>query len=182
MMGHAAADHLDTLYRRYGPAIHRRACAILKDEDEALDVTQDTFLAYMRSESSLSGAASAFTVLYQIATYKAVDRVRRNSRWSGVLGSLDISEEEAVTRAAAWVSSNEGGLARVEALRDIAILTDGEQRQTLTVAVLYYIEGYTMGEIGKTLDLDRKQVSELLRQFAERAQRRSARQDGGGRS
>ncbi len=78
-MGHAEEELLDTLYQCFGPAINRRARAILQDDQEASDVTQDTFLAYMRGQASLRGAASPFTVLYQIATHKAVDRLRRNS-------------------------------------------------------------------------------------------------------
>jgi len=174
-MGHAGESLLDALYRRFGPAINRRARAMLRDDEEAFDVTQDTFLAYMRSEHSLRREASPFTVLYQIATHKAVDRLRRNSRWSGVLGSFDISEDEAPARSGEGTGSHEGGMARVEALRDLSLLTDGEPTQTLTAAVLSFVEGYSMQEIGEVLGLDRKEVSDLLHQFAERARKRSAR-------
>lgn len=175
MPGHAEGAQLDALYRRFGPAIHRRARAVLRDEQEALDVTQDTFLAYMRGEASLRGAATPFTVLYQIATYKAVDRLRRNSRWSGTLGSLGIKDEEDTGHPGAWAASHQGGMERVEALRYLALLTDGEKPRTLTAAVLYFVEGHTLEEIAKTLDLPRKAVSELLHRFADRARKRSAR-------
>jgi len=184
-MGHSEAEQLDTLYRRFGPAINRKARSMLRDSQEAFDVTQDTFLAYMayiRGESSLRGKASAFTVLYQIATYKAVDRLRRNVRWSGVIGSLDVPEDDAPARPAEWASAHEGGMARVEALMDLALLTEGEEPQALTAAILYFAEGYTMQEIGEVLDLDRKEVSRLLREFAERARKRSARLKTGGDS
>jgi RNA polymerase sigma factor (sigma-70 family) len=148
---------------------------MLRDDEEAFDVTQDTFLAYMRGEASLRREASPFTVLYQIATHKAVDRLRRNSRWSGVLSSFDISEDEAPARSGEGTGSHEGGMARVEAMRDLALLTDGEKAQTLTAAVLYFAEGHSMQEVGEALDLDRKEVSDLLHEFAERARKRSAR-------
>jgi RNA polymerase sigma factor (sigma-70 family) len=174
-MRHTAEEPLAALYRRFGPAIHRRARAILRDDQEAFDVTQDTFLDYMRYQASLRGEASAFTVLYQIATNKAVDRLRRNSRWSGVLGPLDIREDEHCARPGPWASSGEGGLARVEALRDLSLLTEGESPQAISAAVLYFAEGYTMQEIAQTLDLHRKAVSALLHKFAERARQRSVR-------
>jgi RNA polymerase sigma factor (sigma-70 family) len=142
-------------------------------------VTQDTFLAYMRGQASLRGGASPFTVLYQIATHKAVDRLRRNSRWSGVLGSLDIAEDEVPARLGTWAATDEGGMTRIEALRDLALLTAGEKSETLTAAVLYFVEGYTMEEVAKTLDLSRKTVSELLQGFAGRARERSARLNRG---
>lgn len=174
-MGNTESHRLTELYRRFGPTINRRALSMLRDEQEALDVTHDTFLAYMRGQGSLRGEASAFTVLYQIATNKAVDRIRRNSRWSGVLGTLDVREEDEPARPAPWASSDEGGLGRIEALRDLALLTEGEKPETLTAAILYFVEGYTLQEVGEALGLGRKEVSELLHAFAERARKRSSR-------
>ncbi|KFE67751.1 RNA polymerase sigma-54 factor RpoN [Hyalangium minutum] len=179
---HTAEEPLAALYRRFGPTIHRRARALLQDEQEALDVTQDTFLDYLRWQSSMRGEASPFTVLYQIATNKALDRLRRNARWSGVLGPLDIRQEEDDARPGQWVSANEGGMARVEALRDLSLLTESESPQAISAAVLYFVEGYTLQEVGKVLDLDRKAVSALLHQFAERARQRSVRLQPGERS
>ncbi len=109
--------------------VYRRAFAMLRDEQEAQDVTQDTFLAYMRGESSLRGEASPFTVLYQIATYKAVDRLRRNSRWSGTLGSLDVPRMRRRRARPLGQLADEGGLGRVEAARDLTLLTEGEKRR-----------------------------------------------------
>jgi len=182
MMNPPGEELLAALYRRFGAAIHRRARAMLRDDQEAFDVTQDTFLDYMRSQASLRGEASPFTVLYQIATHKAVDRLRRNSRWSGVLGPLDIRQDEACARPGPWASANEGGMARVEALRDLSLLTDGESPQAISAAVLYFAEGYTLHEVGQMLDLGRKTVSDLLSKFAERARKRYARLSPGKQS
>lgn len=76
MPGHTEGAHLTELYQRFSPAVYRRALAVLQDKEEAHDVKQDTFLDYMKNEASLRGEASAFTVLYQMATFKAVDRLR----------------------------------------------------------------------------------------------------------
>lgn len=174
-MGNTESHRLTELYRRFGPTINRRALSMLRDEQEALDVTHDTFLAYMHSQGSLRGEASAFTVLYQIATNKAVDRIRRNSRWSGMLGTLDVREDEDSARPVPWASADEGGLGRIEALRDLTLLTEGEKPETITAAILYFVEGYTLQEVGEALGLGRREVSELLHKFAERARKRSSR-------
>ncbi len=178
MRADAGADHLTELYRRYGPGIHRRARFLLGDADEALDVTQDTFLAYMRAEAGLRGQASPFTVLYQIASHKAVDRLRRRSRWSGRLGALDV-EEEAAEDPGRRLEAHPGGLERVEAMQDLALLTHGEEPQTLTAALLYFVEEHTLEEVAQVLDLTRKTVSKLLQQFCERARKRSLRLEPG---
>ncbi len=166
---------LADLYSRYGPAIHRRALSITRDDQEALDVTQETFLAFMRSQSTLRGEAAPFTVLYQIATNQALDRVRRRARWSGVMGTLEVSEDDDADPGGDIPAPETGGASRVEASMDLALLTHGEKPEAITSAYLYFVEGYTTDEIGEVLDLSRKTVGKLLARFAERARKRSAR-------
>ncbi|WP_257461705.1 RNA polymerase sigma factor [Archangium lipolyticum] len=168
---------VEELYRRFGPAVRRRALSLVHDEEEALDITQDTFLAFVKDPALLRGEASAFTVLYQIATFKSVDRVRRRARWSGRLGGLVVNEEgEPVEREP---EASGGGLEQVEAAQDLALLTHGEEPRTLTAALLYFVEGYNMEEVGQVLGLTRKTVGRLLEDFATRARKRSARFEDG---
>jgi RNA polymerase sigma factor (sigma-70 family) len=175
MQGYTEEDHLTGLYRRFAPGVYRRALTILRNSAEAQDVLQDTFLGYMHSESSLRGAAAPFTVLYQIATYKAVDRLRHNARWSGTLGPLDVLEDDEDGQQGPRLLSNEGGLNHVEAAMDLALLTEGESKQVLTAAFLYFVEGNSLEAVGGVLGMERHQVSRLLRQFAERARKRGDR-------
>lgn len=172
-------EYIAEVYRRWAPAIYRRARALLQNDDEAKDVAHDTFVAFMRSEELLSSVASPFTVLFQIATHKAVDRLRRRARWSGALGPIEIRDAEDSEEESARSLINEGGLARVEALQDLAILTRGEKPQALTAAFLYFVEEHTMEEVGKVLGVSRRTASQLLHQFASRARKRSARFDMG---
>jgi RNA polymerase sigma factor (sigma-70 family) len=169
------AEYIAEAYRRWGPAIYRRARFLLHNADEARDVAHDTFVAFMRSEDLLHSLVSPFTVLYQIATYKAVDRLRRRARWCGTLESLEVRDVEVSESGVERTLFNEGGLARVEALQDLALLTRGEKPQTLTAALLYYVEEHTIEEVAKVLGVSRKTASNLLRQFASRARKRSAR-------
>ncbi|MFP2926318.1 RNA polymerase sigma factor [Pyxidicoccus sp. 3LG] len=170
---------LEALYRRFGPPVWRRARSFTRDDDEAWDVTQDSFLAYMKSRNTLRADASPFTVLYQIATYRALDLVRRRARWSGRLGPLSVEVEdedgEGEARRQDAVTAHTGGIERVEALQDLALLTQGEEPEVLTVAVLYFVEGHTTEEVAQVLDLSRKTVSRMLARFAERAHKRSLR-------
>ena len=170
----APADRLTELYRRYAPAIFRRARSLLGgDEHEAHDVVQEVFLSYVKHESRLRGEAGPFTVLYQMATYQSVDRLRRAARWSGKLTSLSIDED--AEGPALQVPSSDDGAARLEAARDLSLLTEGEDEQTLTCALLYFVEGYTTEEIAQSLNISRKTVGRALAAFSERAQKRAAR-------
>lgn len=170
----ASTERFNELYRRFAPAVFRRAKSLLGgDEAEAHDVTQDVFLGYFKLDAKLTGAASPFTVLYQMATYQSVDRLRRRARWHGRLSSLTAEEDsEAPT---VQLPSSDGGTVRVEATHDLALLTKGEDEQTLTCAMLYFVEGHTTSEIAETLDISRKTVGRALAAFAERANKRAER-------
>jgi DNA-directed RNA polymerase specialized sigma24 family protein len=183
MRGHSEEEVFRKLYERCGRRLYERACSLLRDSDEAQDALQDTFLDCMRGKVYMRGEAAPFTVLYQIVTFKAVDRLRRRSRWSGVLGSLVVDEEEGAAGSSQWVPSTDGGLIRVEALQDLAILTEGEDPQILTAAVLHFVEGHSFDEVCHKLGLkDRKVASKMLSDFAERARERSASLGQGGRA
>jgi RNA polymerase sigma-70 factor (ECF subfamily) len=178
-MAHDDAQTAD-LYRRFSPALYRRALALLGDPQEALDVAQETFLDFLDARSRMRGDASAFTFLYQMATYKAFDRLRRRARWSGLLAetSYEEGEQDPVERAA---DDAEPHGRRVEAACDLALLTQGEKPEVLTAALLYFVEGYTTDEVAQTLELSRKTVGKHLARFAERARKRAARMKAGER-
>jgi RNA polymerase sigma-70 factor (ECF subfamily) len=162
------------LYRRYGPAVHRRARALTGDEEEALDVTQETFIAFMDARARLRGEASPFTVLFQIATHKAIDCLRRRARWSGILSGLSYDESE-TERAQPPAEPDCGSSTRAEAALDLALLTRGEEPGVLTAAYLYFVERYTTEEIGQALGLSRKTIGKYLAGFTERARARAQR-------
>src|SRR2546421_391520 len=105
---------LAELYRRYAPAVHPRAPSPLREREEALDVTQNVFLGYFELRETLRGEASAFTVLYRIATYQSIDRLRHRGRWS--------ADDDA---AADDVAAYRGEAAGIEAAMDLALLTRG---------------------------------------------------------
>lgn len=171
------------LYRRYGAAVHRRVRSLLGDEQEALDLTQEVFLAFLDLRGGLRGEASPFTVLFQIATHKAVDSLRRRARWSGVLAGISYSEQEE-DDAAPVRTQEEGAPAhqRSDAAHDLALLTRGEGPEVLEAAYLYFVERYTTEEVGEALGLSRKTIGKYLAGFTERARERAARlQARGGR-
>lgn len=152
----------------------RRARSLLAgNEQDASDVVQEVFLAYVKNEARLRGEAAPFTVLYQMATYQAVDRLRRAARWSGRLTSLSVDED--AEGPALQVPSPDDAAARLEAARDLALLTEGEDEQTLTCALLYFVEAYTTEEIAQSLGISRKTVGRALAAFSSRAQKRATR-------
>ncbi|MGC4113721.1 MAG: sigma-70 family RNA polymerase sigma factor [Myxococcales bacterium] len=167
------------LYRRYGPAVNRRLRSMLGDEQEALDLTQEVFLAFLDARKRLRGEAAPFTVLYQIATHKAVDSLRRRARWSGALGRIDYQEDADEQATSPDVDDAASSPRRVEAALDLALLTRDEPPEVLTAAFMYFVERYTTEEVGEALSLSRKTIGKYLAGFAQRARKRSEKLEAG---
>lgn len=168
------SEDLGGVYRRCGPAIYRRALKLLQDAQEALDVMQDTFLQYMQSQRSWRGKASTFTLLYEIVTCKAVDRLRRRARWSGILGPLEVRDTEDSDRSAEEPPSPSRSMEQMEALSDLAVLTRDEPPEVILAAVLHFVDRLPLTDVARELGLDRKKVRKMLDQFTRRALQRSA--------
>ena len=96
---------VEGLYERYGPMVMRRCRQLLKDENEALDVTQDVFVQVLRRRDRLT-AEYPSSLLYRIATNLSLNRIRDRGR------RPETADEELVHRVAS-VDETES---RVEAL------------------------------------------------------------------
>jgi RNA polymerase sigma factor (sigma-70 family) len=167
------APSLTLLYQCLAPRVFRRALGLLRDTEDARDVTQDAFLAYLQSQTQLRGEASPGTVLYEIATHKALDRLRHRARRRLREEAPRAMEEESDGGSEEPASPDGGGIGRVEALHDLEFLTRGESPQVLRGAHLYFVEGYTFGEVGQELKCSRRAISRTLALLSARAQRRS---------
>jgi len=164
---------LTKLYRALAPRVYWHALQLVHDPEEAHDVTHEAFLALLHRSGCPQGAASSLTLLCQIATHKAIDNLRRRSRWSSMpgLSSLDPGEE-----TEAWGQSTlpqQDNTARVDARSHLTLLIRNESSQALTAAVLYYVEEYTLEEVGRILHLSRRTTSKLLQQLSKRARQRA---------
>ncbi|NVJ24767.1 sigma-70 family RNA polymerase sigma factor [Myxococcus sp. AM011] len=162
------------LYQRHGATIYRRAFFLLRDADEARDVAQDVFVALVsRQERLAASPRETPSLLYEVTTCLAIDRLRRRFRRarhgpSHLLSPAPDPDME---------PSHSGNLERVEAARDLAMLTRGESPRTMTVAILHFVEGRSHTEVGKELSLSPKTVRSLLKRFVNRARKRGTRLD-----
>jgi RNA polymerase sigma-70 factor, ECF subfamily len=77
--GHTAL--YEVLMRRYNQRLFRIARSILRDDDEAEDVTQDTWVRAYASLYQFAGRAMFSTWLTKIAVNEACNRLRRQTRF-----------------------------------------------------------------------------------------------------
>jgi RNA polymerase sigma-70 factor (ECF subfamily) len=66
----------EALMHRYGPALHRFARRILRDEGDVAEVVQDTFVAAWRQLATFRGDAAVRTWLFTICSRKVIDSTR----------------------------------------------------------------------------------------------------------
>ena len=171
------SQQLEELYCRYASSLYRRARFLTGEPEESLDITQATFLSFMlmTMREPLTGKASPYTVLYTIATHKAVDRLRRRARWTGKLDLRDDEDFERAERNLEVPTAYAGGVGWVEAVQDLALLTEGEKPKVLTAACLHLVEGHSITQAGQILHLRPDEVAQMLRGFLKRARARQAR-------
>ncbi|MBU8897905.1 hypothetical protein DRW03_28550 [Corallococcus sp. H22C18031201] len=155
---------LTDLYGRFGASVYRRALLLLGNAEEARDVTHDAFASMVEQWGRLRSHPANPSLLHQMATCLAIDRLRQRGRWR---------DGQPYTEP-----SHPGDMRRAEAAKDLALLLHGESPQTLSAAVLHFVDGHSITEVATHLGLSSKTVRHQLRRFVDRARKRSVRLDG----
>ena len=79
MPGESPELDVASLSRQYGPMVLRRCKQLLRDEDEALDATQDVFVRLIERRRELD-ARYPSSLLYRIATNVCLNLIRDRGR------------------------------------------------------------------------------------------------------
>ena len=144
----AAGDRVafETLVRRHGPALHRYARRMTRDEAAVSDIVQETFVAAWRQIESFRGDSSPRTWLFAICARKVVDshRVKRAIPIDDRL--LDPADTSSASDPFATVSGGEFLDALEQALAELP----PRQRAVWT---LREVEELTFPQIGEILRL-----------------------------
>lgn len=144
---------VEALYREYGPMVMRRCRQLLKDEDEALDVTQDVFVQVLRHRERLRQDFPS-SLLYRIATNLSLNRIRDQGR------RPETADDELVQRLA---TIDEDTTARLSAASVLDRLFARERPSTRTMAALHFVDGMTLEETAREVGLSVSGVRKRLR-------------------
>jgi RNA polymerase sigma-70 factor (ECF subfamily) len=139
---------VEGLYERYGPMVLRRCRRLLRDEDEALDATQDVFVQLLRHRQRLAEQYPS-SLLYRIATNLCLNRIRSRKRGATLPGD-EVLEQ----------------IARRDDL-DAPVLLERLFRQhpesTRVMAVLHFLDGLTLEEVARDCRMSVSGVRKRLR-------------------
>lgn len=143
---------IEGYYRRYGAMVMRRCRSLLKDEDEAMDATQDTFVRLMKYADRLEGRAPS-SLLYTMATNVCLNRIRARGR----------NRSDAVGEIVEEIASAGDHADRVLADHFLGRLFETEKADTRTMAVCHYVDGMTLEETAGVCGLSVSGVRKRLR-------------------
>jgi RNA polymerase sigma-70 factor, ECF subfamily len=144
-LGNGQVNALGVIYDRYSSLVYGLALRILRNAEEAEDLTQEVFLTLRRNiYDPKRGALSSF--LITLTRSRSIDKLRsRNTRsrflqrWRGMIKS------EAMTNPLEQASLHE----RSQLIQDALAQLSENERQVLEIA---YYEGLSQSEIARRLD------------------------------
>src|ERR1700704_5812802 len=152
-------EALALLFRRYASIVRGLAYKVLRDTSEADDLLQEIFLLVYRKCASFDASRGlARSWILQVTYHRALARRRYlNSRHFYARVDLDdLAKEPASPQAQNHDLEDYGGglLANGDLQRVFDALSEN-QRQTLQ---MFFVEGYTLGEIAARLNQTRGNV------------------------
>ena len=144
-------DAFETLYRRYRDWVHRLAWRCTGNEQDALDVLQETFLYLLKKLPGLRLTASMTTFLYPVVKHLSLNLRRRRQPGAGeeILLALPAPAAPSAPRA--------------ELAAALAALSE-EQRE---VVLMRFLDDMTLDEIAVALDVPTGTIKSRLHRALE---------------
>ncbi|MBL9192486.1 MAG: sigma-70 family RNA polymerase sigma factor [Opitutaceae bacterium] len=145
------------LMRAHHDAIFRRVVSIVRNEQDAKDLSQDIWIAVWKQLPSFRGDSRFSTWLFTLATRRALDHLRRRRRWLDRFLSFTRPSTHPGEAEQTWEPADEtpGALAKLEHLERRQLLERALQALSpdlRAVLALRDVEGLAYSEIATTLD------------------------------
>jgi RNA polymerase sigma-70 factor (ECF subfamily) len=151
------AIDVEDLYRTHGPMVYRRCLFMLRDDGKALDAMQDVFVEMIRHRERLDDRAPA-ALLLRAATNVCLNRLRTERR-------RPEDRDEALLLAIAHEPDEPS---RALARRILDRVFRSEPESTRLIAVLHYVDRFTLEEVAAEVGLSVSGVRKRLREFQAR--------------
>jgi RNA polymerase sigma-70 factor (ECF subfamily) len=148
----------ETLYQEYYPALYRFTYRMLGDDEEARDVTQETFVKLFHQADGLSAITSPKAWLYRVAANGCRDHLRRQKKWRNIV-KQNRNDAPASTAEDEWIRREEKEVFG-RAFQELA------ERERL--ALMLYQDELSYAEIATALGLKASSVGKLLARAIER--------------
>jgi RNA polymerase sigma-70 factor (ECF subfamily) len=152
------------LVERYQRRVYQLALGMMKDADEAMDISQETFVRVHRYLPSFKGDSSFFTWTYRIAMNLCLDAQRRRGRGE----RIDVSEgdeaeiEAAMDPPSAALAGPQRAALNTELKDKIEDALAGLSENHRAILLLREVEGLSYEELAKVLGIRKGTVMSRL--------------------
>ena len=157
------AQAFRALVTKYQRRVYQLALGMVRDSDEAMDITQETFVRVHRYLPSFKGDSSFFTWTYRIATNLSLDSARRRGRSERVeMDEQDAEIESRMDPASAALAGPQRAALNEELKGKIeeALATLSENHRA--ILLLREVEGLSYEDLARTLGIRKGTVMSRL--------------------
>lgn len=133
----------DALFRRYQLPLYAYVAELVRHEQTALDLVQESFIAASRHIATLTDDARFGSWLFSIAHQKVVQHWRKRGRESALFAEVDETLDD---RPADEANPSEWIIRREEEERFLALLAKLPEPHR-AVLLLHYLEDFSLEEI-----------------------------------
>jgi len=142
----------EELFKKYGPMVVRRCRAILRDEDIAMDVSQEVFLKVLK-KGDLEKLEYPSSYLYTVATNLSLNYLRDNKKQA-----VTMTEQTLM-----FLESPDSPENQVINSQFLDYLFSQVKASTKTIAYLHYVDGFTLEETAEMVGMSMSGIRKRLR-------------------
>jgi RNA polymerase sigma-70 factor (ECF subfamily) len=146
-------EAFEPLVEKYKRKVFRLAYQVLRDQEEALDVSQEAFVKAFRALPAFKGDSAFYTWLFRITMNVALDRKRQRATRTRSLGTEDVPPEEWERTAVSTDPDPEDVATGAERRERIRKGLDSLSEHHRTIIILSDIEGLQYREIAEVLGI-----------------------------
>jgi RNA polymerase sigma-70 factor (ECF subfamily) len=137
-------------YQQHGAAVMRRCRALLRDEQVALELTQEVFVRCLRQRRGLRAGRELLGWLYRVATNLCLTALRKNR----------IRRTAPLDEVSGWLAAPEVGTRR-----GVEDMLRGLDPRTQAIVVYVYLDGMTQAEAAEVARVSERTVRTCLARF-----------------
>jgi RNA polymerase sigma-70 factor (ECF subfamily) len=152
-----AEINVKEFYLRYGPMVLRRCRQLLRDEERAKDAAQEVFAKVLIHKKRLKNQYPS-SLLFRISTNTCLNMIRDQHSHSSL-------HSEDPLHGIAFYDESEKKILMQDILEKIF---RKEKPSTREMAVMYFVDGMTLREIGDEIGLSVSGVRKRIREFRSR--------------
>lgn len=145
------------LVDRYKDMVFSLALKMIKNKEEAEEVSQDTFIKIYNSLNKFKGDSKFSTWIYKITYNTCLDRLKKNKKFESIISIDEFSDHfvKNIDDAFSTLEENE----RKQTIQNCLNLLSSEESFLLT---LYYFDDQNLDDIAKIMDINSNNVKVKL--------------------